>query len=188
VGDSRSLLMNLLAYAWAPSLVAAGFIDWALHRHQRIERTAGLRESLLHLLMIAMIGTGLLAAMLLDTTASVLVLLSVVVLLHEACYLADLHVAPPRRQIPLAEQWVHGFQHLLPWAGLAGVAARAPEQTRALLGRPDVIIDWSWRWAEPMPSPIYVAALLGTALVLNIAPFAEESWRCLRVRQRERRG
>ena len=185
--DSRALILQLLAYAWAPALVAAGFIDWTLHRHQRIEQNAGLRESLLHLLMIGLVGTGLLAAMLLHTSASVLLLLVAVVLLHELCYLADLHVALPRRKIPLPEQWVHGFQHLLPWAGLAGVAARAPEQTMALLGR-DGTPDWSWRWVEPMPSSAYLATLLGAALVLNIVPFVEESWRCLRVWQRRQGG
>lgn len=183
---SRALLLHLLAYVWAPALVAAGFIDWVLHRRQRIEQTAGVRESLLHLLMIGLIGAGLLAAMLLDTSASVLLLLLTAVLLHELCYLADLHVALPRRQIPLAEQWVHGFQHLLPWAGLGGVAARAPEQTLALLGQGGQQPDWSLRWAEPMPSSAYVATLLGAALLLNIGPFFEETWRCLRVRQRER--
>ena len=112
--DTPSLLRALLAYVWAPALALAGVLDWTLHRQQRIELTAGLKESALHLVMIAAVGSGLLAALMLQTE-------------------------PP---------------------------------------------DWSWRWAESPPPAAYVGTLLAAALVLNILPFAEESWRCLRAAQR----
>lgn len=182
--DTPSLLRALLAYVWAPALALAGVLDWTLHRQQRIELTAGLKESALHLVMIAAVGSGLLAALMLQTTAGVLLLILLLALLHEGLYLLDLNVALARRRIPLLEQWVHGFQHLLPWAGVAAMVALAPGQAAALVGRGAEPPDWSWRWAESPPPAAYVGTLLAAALVLNILPFAEESWRCLRAAQR----
>ena len=120
---SATVVQALLAYVWAPLLVLAGALDWACHRRLRIEFTSGLRESALHLLMLALLGTALLAGLLLQPTAALLLLLAVAVLLHDGLYLLDLRVALARRSIPVLEQWVHGFQHLLPWAGLAGLLA-----------------------------------------------------------------
>lgn len=182
--DTNSLLRALLAYAWAPALALAGALDWALHRQQHIELTAGLQESVLHLIMMAAVGSGLLAALLLQTTAGVLLLIGLLALLHEGLYLVDLKVALASRPIPLAEQWVHGFQHLLPWAGVAGMVALAPGQAAALIGQGIEPADWSWRWAASPPSTLYLSTLLAAALMLNIVPFAEESWRCLRAWQR----
>ena len=52
-------------------------------------------------------------------------------LLHDGLYLLDLRVALARRSIPVLEQWVHGFQHLLPWAGLAGLREKLAQEMRS---------------------------------------------------------
>jgi hypothetical protein len=176
---TASLLQGLLAFAWAPLLVAAGVLDWALHRRQGIEHTAGLRESLLHLLMLALVGSAILGALLLQPTAGLLALLAALLLLHELAYLADLHVATTERHIPVLEQWVHGFQHLLPWAGLAGLMALSPGQTLALLQPSGAGADWVLR-IKAEPPWVYTGALLGASMALNVLPFLEETWRCAR--------
>jgi hypothetical protein len=119
-GSTTSLLEDLLAFAWAPLLVAEGVMDWALHPAQRIEFTAGLKESLLHLAMLGLVGSAILAALLLEMAAGLLVLLILIVLLHDLSYLADLRVALARRKIPMAEQWVRGF-HASAALGRAGL-------------------------------------------------------------------
>ncbi len=43
----------LLAFVVFPLGVAAGFADWACHRHTNIAWTSGLKENLLHLTMFA---------------------------------------------------------------------------------------------------------------------------------------
>lgn len=174
--DTASLLQAMLAFVWAPLLIAAGVMDWALHRMQRIEFTAGLRESLLHLAMLVLVGSAILAAALLETTAGLLALLILVVLLHDLSYLADLKVALASRKIPVAEQWVHGFQHLLPWAGLACLLALAPGQALGLLQVSGHEADWGLRLKEQPPWG-YTAGLLVASLLLNVLPFAEEAWR-----------
>ena len=177
---TASLLQSLLAFVWAPALVMAGVLDWALHRHLRIEASAGLPETLLHLVMLALLGSAILGALFLAPTAGMLAVLLALVLLHEAVYLLDLRVALARRDIPAMEQWVHGFQHLLPWAGLAGVMALSPGQALALAQLPGEVADWSLR-LKPQPPPwAYVGALLAASAVFNVLPFAEENWRAWR--------
>lgn len=190
--NSAAVVQALLAYVWAPLLVLAGALDWACHRHLRIEFTAGLRESALHLLMLALLGTALLAGLLLQPTAGLLGLLALAVLLHDGLYVVDLHVALARRTIPVLEQWVHGFQHLLPWAGLAGLLALSPLQARALLGWAGLgdgpAPDWALRVKDPLPPWPGVAALLAAALLFNVLPFLSEAWRSLKARRRGATG
>ncbi len=189
---SATVVQALLAYVWAPLLVLAGALDWACHRRLRIEFTSGLRESALHLLMLALLGTALLAGLLLQPTAALLLLLAVAVLLHDGLYLLDLRVALARRSIPVLEQWVHGFQHLLPWAGLAGLLALSPHQARALLGLVGFgdapAPDWALRLKDPLPPWPGVVALLAAALLFNGLPFLSEAWRSLKARQRHAAG
>ncbi|MDR7268256.1 hypothetical protein J2X20_000885 [Pelomonas saccharophila] len=181
--DTASLLQGLLAFAWAPMLVAAGVLDWALHRAQRIEFTAGIAESALHLAMLVLVGSAILAALLLEPTAGLLACLIGVVLLHDLSYLADLRVALAKRRIPILEQWVHGFQHLLPWAGLSCLLALAPGQTLALLQRPGYTADWALRFKADPPWT-YTAVMFTISMLLNVLPFCEEAWRSLKVAQR----
>ena len=177
MGSTASVLQNLLGFVWAPLLVLAGLLDWACHRQQRIELTTGLAESLLHLLMLGVVGTALLAALLLEPTAGLFALILLALLLHEASYIADLNVALSRRRIPVVEQWVHGFQHLLPWVGAAGLLALSPGQALALLPWSSQQADWALRLkAEPLPWP-YTLTLLGAALLFNILPFLSEAMR-----------
>ncbi|RZL40020.1 MAG: diguanylate cyclase [Rubrivivax sp.] len=182
--STAALVERLLAFVWLPLLIAAGALDWACHRRLRIEHTAGLPESLLHLLMLLLLGSALLGGLLLQTTAGLLVTVFVLLLLHEATYAADLRVALAARQIPALEQWVHGFQHLLPWCGWAGLLALAPQQALALLGRSDEAADWALRLKQPLPPWPYTAAVLLAALVLNVLPFLSEARRSARAAAR----
>ena len=57
---------HLLMYGLLPLWIAAGLADWACHRRTGIERTSGLKENLLHLLMFGEIGVGMAAVALLE--------------------------------------------------------------------------------------------------------------------------
>lgn len=186
--DSAELVRLLLAFVWVPLLMLSGLLDWACHRHQRIEHTAGMRESALHLLMVALLGTAILAALYLQPTAGLICLLLLALALHDLTYAADLQVALARRSIPALEQWVHGFQHLLPWAGLAGIMALAPDQTLALVGLSAQPPDWRLQLKSPLPPPAYTATLLTAALLLNVLPFLAEARRSARAAARGKRA
>lgn len=176
---SADITQALLAWIWLPALTLAGLLDWDCHRRQRIQFTAGLAESALHLLMLGAVGGAIVAAVLLQATAGLLLAVLTALLVHEGLYAADLQVALARRRIPALEQWVHGFQHLLPWAGLAGLVVLAPGQAWALLGRGAEAADWALRWRQPLP-PWPVWATVTAAGLLNVLPFLAEAWRCAR--------
>jgi hypothetical protein len=177
---TAQLLQKLLLYAFLPVWVVAGFGDWLMHRWQRIEHTAGWRESALHLLMVAEMGIAATAVLLLEVTAAVFVLLLIAALLHEFTVWTDLNYAAARRRIPVPEQWVHSIQIVLPWAGLAILAVIHRGQAAAVIGLGGATADWSFRMKEP-PLPVTeVAIAVAAALLLVVVPFVLELVRCLR--------
>jgi hypothetical protein len=152
-----------------------------------MEQTAGLGESALHLLMLMILAPATLAALLLEINAQVLSWLILACVAHELVFWWDLAYASRRRTIPPIEQWVHSVQFATPWIGLAGIALLHRGQAFALLGVAGApAADWAIRAkAQPLP-PDYLAMVLVAGAVLVCLPFAEEFWRCLRTRRRER--
>lgn len=180
----RLVLMGLVVPVW----LLAGLADWACHKWQRIERSAGVRESLLHWLMLVEIGVGLVAALLLQVNAAVLALLLACCVAHELTTWWDLAYAAHRRPIPVVEQWVHSLQLVLPWGALTGLAVLHWPQALALAGLGDAAADWGWRPKDPPLPPAYVAAVLTAGALLVALPFAEETLRCWRAGRRRGDG
>jgi hypothetical protein len=190
MGAASSLEEALLAslmYGLMPLWAIAGMGDWLCHRWQHMERTAGLGESLLHLLMLLILAPATLAALLLEINAGVLACLLLACALHELVFWWDLGYASRRRTIPPVEQWVHSVQFATPWVGLAGLALLHRGQAAALLGLAEAAsADWTIR-AKRVPLPAdYVAVVLVAGAALVCLPFLEELWRCLRVRRQGR--
>lgn len=169
-----------LLYVVAPAWLIAGFADASCHRALRIEHSAGLRESLLHLLMIAQLAVAAAGALLLDPTAGLFAVMLVACIAHEATTCVDLAYAESHRRIPWFEQWVHGLQQALPWAWLAGWMLVQAPQALALFGLGDVAPVWELRPRTPPLSPYYLAAFFTAAAALVGGPFAYEWWRCWR--------
>jgi hypothetical protein len=184
VDGTAALLESALLGVLAPIWLLAGALDWVCHRGQRIEWSAGLRESSLHLLMLAELGVAIGVALLLEITAGALLLMLLACIAHELTTWADLAYAETKRTIPWYEQAVHGMQQVLPWAGLAGLAILNGEQALAVVGAGDAVADWGLRWKDA-PLPVwYLAAFFGAAAVLVVGPFLSEFVRCWRARGR----
>jgi hypothetical protein len=172
----------ILMYVVFPLWVATGFADWACHRRTHIEKTSGLKENLLHLLMFGEIGIGMAAVALLEVNAAVLLLVLAVFVVHELTVYWDLHYATPLREVGPFEQMVHSFLELLPLLSLALLAAMAWPQAMALAGFGAEAADWSLRAkAKPLP-PIYLAAGLLSSALFNALPLLQETWACWRAR------
>jgi hypothetical protein len=185
--ETADVLQILLAAVLAPALVLAGVLDWACHRRMRIEHNAGIKECALHLAMLLQLGCALLAVLLLELNALLFTLLFGLLLAHELSYVADLRHAEATRRIPAVEQWVHGFQHMLPWVAFAGLLALHPGQALAALHAPGHAGDWRLAAkAQALPGA-YVVGLMGAALVFNALPFVEEFWRALSALRAQRR-
>jgi hypothetical protein len=181
--DTTALLIQqLLLLVLVPVWLLAGLGDWLCHRVQHIEHSAGLKESLLHLLMLAEMGIAVGAALLLQINAAVLVLMLTAGVAHELTTWWDLAYAQSRRVIPPLEQWVHSLQIVLPWTALIALALVHRDQALAVIGLGTSAADWQWRLKNPPLPAGHVAAVAAGALLLVGLPFAEECRRCWRVR------
>lgn len=172
------LLERLLLGALLPVWILAGLADWACHRRERIEASAGWRESALHLLMIGELGLAVVLLLWWQVTATVLLLVLVACVLHEITLWCDLSYASTKRVIPPIEQWVHGLQMGLPWLGLLTLCIAYRDQALAILGLGGEAADWGLRLRDPpVPAEAKAAVLAGAALAV-VLPFLQEWQRC----------
>lgn len=177
---TANLLLDSLLYGLLPLWLLAGFADYCCHRLQHIERSAGWKEALLHLAMLAELGIGLLCALLLEIDAGVFAVLLAVCASHELTLWWDLAYAASCRPVGAFEQWVHGLRQAIPWVGVAALGLLHPEPALALFGLGDTPPDWHFAF-KPLPlDPIYLIAVAGAALLLGLLPFVNEYRRCRR--------
>ena len=178
----------LLLYFVMPLWLVAGFADWLCHRRTDIAHTAGVKESLLHLLMYAEIALPLLACLLLDINALVFALMIAAFLAHEATALWDVAYASKHRRIAPVEQHIHSFLELLPLIAGLLVAQKHWPQLLALFGLGLEPARWNLELKhEPLPWP-YIVTVLAAALLLDLLPYLEELRRCLRARRDARQS
>jgi len=64
-----TLLVKLILYGLLPLWGIAGLLDWACHRATRIERTSGIKESLMHSLMGVQLGVPIVLCRMLERSA-----------------------------------------------------------------------------------------------------------------------
>lgn len=166
-----------------PAWLAVGLIDWYCHRKAKIERNAGARESLCHLLLSGSAAAAVLPGLLLNINALILTVMTAAFLLHEVVTYVDVRIAYPVRQLAPLEQRTHDFLTAIPFAILCLVAATHAGQALALLGLGTETADWSVRLKDP-PLPLgYVLGWNALAIALNIVPYSEELLRCLKTRR-----
>lgn len=176
------LLERLLLGALLPVWMLAGLADWACHRRERIELTAGWKESALHLLMIGELGLAVILLLWCKVTATVLLLVLAACVLHEITLWVDLSYASSKRVIPPMEQWVHGLQMGLPWLGLLTLCIAYRGQALALLGLGHEAVDWSLRLRNPPVPAAAKAAVLAAAALMVVLPFLQEWQRARAIR------
>lgn len=173
------LLAGSILYFFIPLWLLAGFCDWLCHRITHISTTSGIKESLLHMLMIGELGLPMLAGLFMEINALVIGIMILAFVTHEATVLWDLRYASGKRPIPPGEQIVHSFQELIPFMLLTLVIFLHWDQFAALItmnGHTDFTFAWK---REPLPAG-YLTVILVGACLLVVLPFTEELWRCYR--------
>ncbi|HDS1650829.1 TPA: hypothetical protein QEL68_002557 [Stenotrophomonas maltophilia] len=137
--------------------LAAGTLDFHFHRRTDLPHTSGLRESTLHGVQLALVGTGVLAWLLLADTRALAVLLAVLAAAHAIAGYLDTASADGRRRISPAEQHVHSVLDVAPWLFVLWVAYHAepawalqwrlaPAQDWVLTLLPAMVVALSWLW------------------------------------------
>jgi hypothetical protein len=112
----------LVVWSFYPLWLLAAGLDYLCHRRSRIEHTAGLKESYLHLWQFACMVLLVLATALFVATGLILGLQCLLLLAHTLLSYVDVRYSQPRRHISALEQHVHGFLVVLPIAAIAVVA------------------------------------------------------------------
>ena len=173
---------RLLLYFIVPTWVGAGLADWWCHRRTNIERTAGLRESVIHALMMTEGGVPAMLGLFFEVNAGVLGVTLANLGLHQATAVWDVAYADGRREVTPTEQHVHGMLEQVPVMATAFLVGLHWDQARALLGvgaeRPDFDLRRKQR-ALPRRQLRTVLAAVGAFVA---APYGEELWRCYRYR------
>src|SRR5258708_11679935 len=116
-GDTA--MRRLTTYFVIPIWIGAGFLDYIWHRRTSIETTSGLKESLMHTIMMVEAGPSVLAGLFLEINAGVLAGMIALSVLPEATVLWDLTYTAPPRVIPPREQGTHTFLWAPPFLGSA---------------------------------------------------------------------
>jgi hypothetical protein len=178
---TNELLLKLILYGLLPIWGITGFIDWICHMRTGIERTSGLKESLMHSLMGVQLGIPIVLCLLYRVNALILLLCILAWIAHEVVAHSDVRYATPRRRISIWEVHVHNYMATIPLYLLMLV----------------VIINWSTAVKlltldlpageftlqpvdRPHGSPSYLRHYLLFMSVLCVVPYVEENLRCLR--------
>lgn len=176
------LLVLFLMYVLVPLWLAAGLADWLCHRAAEIEKTSGVKESALHLLQFGLVGTPLLATLIFQVNAVVLLMLITGLVLHQAVAVWDVRYANVTRRVSPVEQHLHGVLESTPAVATAVVIILHWQEFRGLLGRVPASFALELKY-EPLPD-WYLAIILTATAIAGALPLAEEMVRCLRARVR----
>jgi hypothetical protein len=174
--QTRAVTRRVLQYFIVPLWLGAGIADWACHRATHIETTTGVKETLIHLLMLAEMGTPVLAGLFLEINAPVLGLIIASFFVHEWTALWDVSYAVTRREVTPIEQHIHSFLEMLPLMAAGFISVLHWPELQALLGlahEPDPTI----RLKEEPLSKGYVAGDLAAIAMFEMLPYIEELWR-----------
>jgi hypothetical protein len=176
---TRRYLMYIIMPVWS----IAGFLDWLWHRQTKIETTSGVKESIMHLLMMAEAGAPILTGLFLEMNAGALALMGAGWLIHDLTVAWDVSYTASRRIIYPREQHTHGYMQTIPFDIVAVLACLHPEQSLALFGLGKEKPDFKLRFRKP-PVPLKdFAAIVACMGLVSGLPHVEELWRCYRAQQ-----
>lgn len=174
------LLVNLILYGLLPLWGITGFIDWCCHRATGIERTSGVRESAVHVLMGAQLGIPIVLCLVFYVNVLVLLICILAFLSHEVVAHYDVHYSAPLRRISIWEVHVHNYMATIPLYLMMLIIVLNWEVARDL-----VTLDWQGKFAlVRIPAPPggsgYLRGYLAFMAVLCVFPYLEEFIRCVR--------
>jgi hypothetical protein len=171
---------NVLLYFIIPLSAAAGVADWTCHRASHIERTAGVRETLIHLVLLVEGAIPMLAGLFLEITSPVLALMIASFLAHEITALLDVSYAVTRRNVSPTEQLVHSYIEMAPLMAASFIAVQYRPQFLALLGFGPEAPDLSIRLKRGGPPMSRRALVAGGASLFEGLLYLEELRRDLK--------
>jgi hypothetical protein len=178
--ELRPLIGDYMLYVLLPLWFAAGVADYGCHRRTCIETTSGLKECALHILQAVQIGIALLAGLLLEINALVLLVMFVCVIAHTLTAVWDAQYTESRRYISPFEQHIHSHLEYIPIVAFSLVAMLYWGQFAALFGAGSDPASFTLRpKSEPLDTR-YLIIVLVPVLLVQGALLAEEAIRSRR--------
>ena len=174
---SVNVLWGML-FVWA----LAGAADYVLHWRARIERNAGWRESVAHLLEWGQLALPAIACLFFELNSTTLSLAVLGVVAHTATSWWDTRYAQRFRHISATEQLIHAFMVVLPIVGATMVFLQAMSNGS---GAGIWHADWLLR-CKATPASLQVVSIVLGVLALSVLPIVEETIRGLRWARRHR--
>jgi hypothetical protein len=186
MADERHLLINLILYGLLPLWGIAGLCDWFCHRASNIERTSGLKESLIHSVMGVQLGVPIVLCLVFRINVLIMLICLVIWVLHEVVAHWDVHYSAPIRKITIWEVHVHNYMATVPLYLLMLIVVLNWD-----VALKTVTLDWSGQFElQPLRTPHgssgYLRAYLAFMTVLCVFPYLEENLRCLRAERTRR--
>ena len=184
--DTSDLVLSLILYVMLPLWGIAGFIDWACHRHTHIERTSGVKESIIHLIMGAQVGAPIIICLIFEVNILLLFLIFLVLITHEMVAHWDVHFTAPRREISIWEVHAHNYLATIPFYLTALILVRKWDVVLKLIN-----FEWAGQFAlefrgEPIGgTPYYLPYYLSFMIAICVIPYIEELWRCYRYQKQQ---
>lgn len=176
--DPAILIRWYLLYFIIPLWLVAGLADYLLHRQTKIEATSGIKESLLHAVQLGETGIAIVAGLLFEINALILLVMLVALVVHDATALWDTKYALHHRYVGAIEQHVHSFLELLPFMAVSFVIILHWSEFLTLIGLGSESPRFDLQLKSP-PLPISYLMPLSIAVVLfAVVPYTEELWRC----------
>jgi hypothetical protein len=171
---TRRALQGFIVPIW----IGAGLADWWCHRRTDIERTAGVKESVVHAAMMVEGGLPTMLGLFCEINAGVLAVIYGALTCHELTAIYDVAYADGRRVVTPTEQHVHGFLERVPLMATVLLTVLHWNQARSLIGAGG---DPDWR-IRPKRRPLsvrYRVGVLGAVAALVAVPYGEELLRCV---------
>jgi len=182
--DPEQASCRFLMYGLLPFWFVPGVLDWLWHRQTKIETTAGIKESLIHVLMMTEVGVPILLGLFFETNAGMLALMTGASVIHQATAIWDVSSTVRARKIPPREQHTHTFTESLPFMATAFLACLHPNQFLALFGKGPEEPRFGLELRRPPLPPSYTASILAAVAVFVALPYGEELLRCWRAKQK----
>lgn len=180
MAETDELVKNLILYGLLPLWGISGFVDWCCHRATGIEKTSGLKESMIHSLMGIQLGIPIVLGLMFRINVPILIACVAAWLLHEVLAHWDVRYSSPLRRISIWETHAHNYMATIPLFTLMLLAVLNWDVATKL-----VTLDWAGQLTlERAPlrdqNAGYIRGYLLFMTILCVFPYAEENLRCFR--------
>lgn len=183
--NAETALLRYLLYGVLPAWFIPGLLDWYQHRRTDIEHTAGVKESLIHLLMMAEVGLPITLVLMCEVNPLVLSIIVGAIATHEATALWDVSTAEHSgREVTPWEQHVHSFLESMPIMAASALGCLRWRQVQELLAGAGAPAAWRLRLkSNPLPRGYRIRVALGVVGAIAL-PYGNELARCITARRK----